>query len=93
MEKGTIKWFRGYEAFDYGEAKPMTLEAAAREAARLAAEDPKHFYRVVPVDAAMKGFRIEKVSKAAEWKRYSERFGSQRRAGRFDYAPYSYTYR
>ncbi len=93
MQKGAIQFVRSYAAFDYGEeAKAMPLDEAAREASRLSAQDPSHFYRVVPVDAAMTGFRIEKVSKAAVWKEYAKRF-SERRARHFERTPYSYTYR
>lgn len=93
MEKdSTLAWFRRYRSFNYGEEiKSMTLEEASREAARLAIHDAQHFYRVVPIDKAMTGFRIEKVSKAGEWKRYSERF--RRGTEHPDRPPYSYNYR
>lgn len=91
MERNTIKFVRSYESFDYGEQpKPLKLAEAALEAQRLAARDPQHFYRVIPVDEAMTGFRVEKVSKEKELVR-SGRFHHRR--GMFDHAPYSYNYR
>lgn len=87
-----LRWLREYDSFDCGEEnKPMRLDEAVRKAAELSRSDQKHFYRVRPVDSAFSGFRIEKVSKADEWKRYAERL--QRATRRYDHVPYSYTFR
>ncbi len=91
--ESTAKWVRSFEAFDYGE-KPqsMSLLEAANEAVKLSANDALHFYRVVPIDEKMTGFRVEKVSKEKEWQRASDRL--RRRSARlFDHQPYSYNYR
>ncbi len=67
-----------YDAFDYGnESRKMTLDEAVSEAARLTASDQDHFYRVVPVDSGMSGFRVEKVKKDDAFKRLRVNFLSR----------------
>jgi len=89
MNGNAMTWMRSFDSFDYGEKpRSMSLMEAANEAQKLTAQDPSHFYRVVPIDEAMTGFTIEKISKEKEWLR-----SSRRCAGAFDRTPYSYHYR
>ena len=67
-----------YDAFDYGnEVRKMTLDEAVSEATRLGASDQEHFYRVIPLDSGMSGFRVEKVKKENAFKRIRLNFISR----------------
>lgn len=71
MYFGTSSARFDYDSFDYeSEAKRLTLDEAVREAADRSARDSTHFYRVVPVDDAMSGFRVERIAKGRASKRY-----------------------
>jgi hypothetical protein len=67
-----------YDSFDYEfDARPLSLEQATHEAARLAALDTQNFYRVVPIDSKMRKFRIQKISKAKAYARQKANFASR----------------
>lgn len=55
-----------YELFDFKDfdEQPLGLGDAIRKAQKLRATDPYNFYRVVPADAELTAFRVEKVSRA-----------------------------
>ncbi len=63
-----------YDLFDYRhfDEVPLTLEEAAREAARLRALQSSHVHRIVPTSANLSGFRVESTLKEAA---YSEILG------------------
>ena len=52
-----------YDLFDLEtvDQAPLTLDEAAAKAAELRKGDKSTFYRIVPVDVNLTGFRIEKV--------------------------------
>ena len=52
-----------FDRFDYRyyDEEPLRLDQAAKKADQLSAEDPNSFYRVVPTDDRLSGFRIEKI--------------------------------
>ena len=54
---------REYDLFNLETADqaPLTLDEAAAKAAELRRGDKSTYYRVVPVDVNLTGFRIEKV--------------------------------
>jgi hypothetical protein len=67
-----------YDSFDYEfDAKPLSLEEASREAARLGASDSKNFYRVVATDGKMRNFRVQKISKAKAYAKQKADFASR----------------
>jgi hypothetical protein len=53
-----------YELFDYSspDDAPLPLDEAMRKASQLRAAGNAVFYRVVPVDSEMAGFRVVKVT-------------------------------
>ena len=51
--------------FKHFDEEPLSLEEATRKAAQLHATNAGHFHRIVPVDPAMTGFRVESVLPAS----------------------------
>jgi len=53
-----------YDSFNYGdEGKVLSLDEALKTARAQSAQDPVHYYRVIPIDETMRNFRIQKVAK------------------------------